>query len=50
VLRCMRQIVDTPDTDLFSDPHPILLRYLWPTDAYLYSQLWNPGLIQLGFS
>jgi hypothetical protein len=28
VLRCMRQIVDTPDTDLFSDPHPILLRYL----------------------
>ena len=36
---CMRQMVVTPDTDSFSDPHPYLfLRYLWPTDANLYSQ------------
>jgi hypothetical protein len=30
----------TPDTDWFSDPLPYLFsfRYLWPTDAYLYSQ------------
>ena len=39
VSHCMRQMVVTPDTDWFSDPHPYLFwRYLWPTDAYLYSQ------------
>ena len=32
VWRCMRQMVFTPDTDCF------FLRYLWPTDAYLYFQ------------
>ena len=39
--RCMRQMVVTPDTDWFSDWRPYLffLRYLWPTDAYLYSQI-----------
>ena len=39
VSNCMRQTVVTPDTDWFSDPCPYLfLRYMWPTDAYLYSQ------------
>ena len=46
VSRCMRQMVVTPDTDWCSDPHHLLfsfkVQYLWPTDAYLYSQLWNP--------
>jgi hypothetical protein len=37
VLRCMRQMVVTPDTDRFSDP-TFFLKYLWLTDAYLYSQ------------
>ena len=36
MLCCMMQMVVTPDTDWFSDP--LFLRYLWPTDAYLYSQ------------
>ena len=36
---CLRQMVVTPDTDWCSDPRPYLfLRYLWSTDAYLYSQ------------
>jgi hypothetical protein len=37
--RCMRQMVVTTDTDWFSNPRPNQLkkRYLWPTDAYLYS-------------
>ena len=39
VSRCMRQMVVTPDTDWFSEPCPyFFLRYLWPTDAFLYSQ------------
>jgi hypothetical protein len=39
VSQCMKKMVVTPDTDWFSDTRPYLfLRYLWPTDAYLYSQ------------
>jgi hypothetical protein len=32
----MRQMVVTPDTDWFLN-HTPTLRYLWPTDAYVYS-------------
>ena len=40
VSRWMRKMVVTPEADWFSDQRPYLfLRYLWPTDAYLYSQL-----------
>jgi hypothetical protein len=37
---CMRQMMVTTNTDWLSNPRPYLLkkRYLWPTDAYLYSQ------------
>jgi hypothetical protein len=36
---CIRQMVVTPDTDCFFDPHPnLFLWYLWPIDAYLYSK------------
>jgi hypothetical protein len=39
VLHCMRQMVVTPDYWLVFWSTPIhFLRYLWPTDAYLYSQ------------
>ena len=40
VLCCMRQMVVTPDTDWFSDPHRnfFFKGYLWPTDEYVYSQ------------
>jgi hypothetical protein len=46
VLRCMRQMVVTPDTDWFSDPHPYLFwgGYLWPTDLYSQScQIYRLG-------
>jgi hypothetical protein len=39
VSHCMRQMVVTPDTDILFDLCPYLsLRYLWPTDTYLFSQ------------
>jgi hypothetical protein len=47
VSRCMRQMLVTPDMDCFFDPRPyFFLRYLWPTNAYLYS--WSCEINRLG--
>jgi hypothetical protein len=42
VLRCMRQMVVTPDTDWFSDPRPNLFIGICDQQMYVFLGMWNP--------